>query len=58
MSRYRPALSPVKTGAARIISEVLTRKQDDPDFEVTLLTCSITYMYDLRLILTVINHLE
>ncbi|KAF8586687.1 hypothetical protein K439DRAFT_1340225 [Ramaria rubella] len=45
MSRYRPALSPLKTGVARIISEVLTRRQNDPDFEITLLTCSITYMH-------------
>lgn len=45
MSRYRPALSPLKTGVARIVSEVLTRRRDDPDFEITLLTCSITYMY-------------
>ena len=44
MSRYQPALSPLKTGVARIISEVLTRRREDPDFEITLLTCSITYM--------------
>ncbi|KIJ49354.1 hypothetical protein M422DRAFT_74499 [Sphaerobolus stellatus SS14] len=44
MSRYRPSMMPLKTGVARIISEVLTRKRDDPNYEITLLTCSITYM--------------
>ncbi|KAF8507451.1 hypothetical protein BU17DRAFT_100471 [Hysterangium stoloniferum] len=45
MSRYLPALSPLKTGVARIISEVLTRRREDPNYEITLLTCSITYMH-------------
>jgi hypothetical protein len=29
---------------ARIISDVLTRNRDKPDFRMSLLTCSITYM--------------
>ncbi|GJJ06212.1 hypothetical protein Clacol_000401 [Clathrus columnatus] len=45
MSRYQPGLSPLKTGVARIMSEVLSRRQDDPNYELTLLTCSITYMH-------------
>lgn len=45
MSRYQPGLAPLKTGVARIISEVLSRRRDDPSYELTLLTCSITYMH-------------
>ncbi len=28
---------------ARIVSDVLSRNRDNPDFEVTVATCSITY---------------
>jgi len=44
-SRYHPTMAPLKTGAARLISDVLTRNKDKPDFEISLLTCSITYMH-------------
>lgn len=44
MSRYHPAIAPLKTGVARIVSDVLTRNNDDPNFEISVLTCSITYM--------------
>jgi uncharacterized metal-binding protein len=29
---------------ARILSDVLSRNRDDPDFSVSILTCSVTYM--------------
>ncbi|KAF8609268.1 hypothetical protein BDV93DRAFT_550804 [Ceratobasidium sp. AG-I] len=45
MSRYHPSVAPMKTGVARIASDVLTRQKDNPDFRLTLLTCSITYMH-------------
>ncbi|KAG8705528.1 hypothetical protein FRC08_001630 [Ceratobasidium sp. 394] len=45
MSRYHPSVAPLKTGVARIASDVLTRQRDNPDFKLTLLTCSITYMH-------------
>ncbi|EIW83042.1 hypothetical protein CONPUDRAFT_164054 [Coniophora puteana RWD-64-598 SS2] len=44
MSRYHPEIAPLKTGVARIVSDVLTRNRDKPDFAVAILTCSITYM--------------
>ncbi|KAF8760948.1 Phosphate acyltransferase [Rhizoctonia solani] len=45
MSRYHPSVAPMKTGVARIASDVLTQQKDNPDFCITLLTCSITYMH-------------
>lgn len=43
-SRYHPTIAPLKTGVARIVSDVLTRNRDDLDFEINVLTCSIAYM--------------
>jgi len=43
-SRYHPTIAPLKTGVARIVSDVLIRNRDDLDFEINVLTCSITYM--------------
>ncbi|KAF8334240.1 uncharacterized protein EI90DRAFT_3051548 [Cantharellus anzutake] len=48
MSKYQSKLSPIKTGAARIASDTLSRNLADPDFEVTLLTCSIAYVHPSR----------
>ncbi|KAI6040320.1 hypothetical protein EDC04DRAFT_1534771 [Pisolithus marmoratus] len=45
MSRYHPTIAPLKTGVARIVSDVLTRNQDKSDFSISILTCSITYMH-------------
>ncbi|CUA76833.1 hypothetical protein RSOLAG22IIIB_02309 [Rhizoctonia solani] len=45
MSRYHPSVAPMRTGVARIASDVLTQQKDNPDFRLTLLTCSITYMH-------------
>jgi len=45
MSRYHPTIAPLKTGVARLVSDVLTRNRDDPDFSISILTCSITYMH-------------
>ncbi|KIM28150.1 hypothetical protein M408DRAFT_16358 [Serendipita vermifera MAFF 305830] len=45
MSRYHPGMAPMKTGVARIISDTLTAEKDRDDFELTLLTASITYMH-------------
>ncbi|KAG1731516.1 uncharacterized protein EDB91DRAFT_1154364 [Suillus paluster] len=44
-SRYHPTIAPLKTGVARIVSDVLSRNRDDPDFSVSILTCSVTYMH-------------
>lgn len=38
-------IAPLKTGVARIVSDVLTRNRDDPEFELDVLTTSITYMH-------------
>ncbi|KAG0142997.1 hypothetical protein CROQUDRAFT_661818 [Cronartium quercuum f. sp. fusiforme G11] len=45
ISRYHPALAPLKTGAARIASDVLYQQRDHPKFELKILTCSITYLH-------------
>ncbi|KAF8894078.1 hypothetical protein BD779DRAFT_1435241 [Infundibulicybe gibba] len=45
MSRYHPTIAPLKTGVARLVSDVLSRNRDDPTFEISVLTCSITYMH-------------
>lgn len=46
ISRYHPGLAPFKTGAARIASDVLSQfKHNQPDFELNILTCSITYLH-------------
>ncbi|KAJ7924990.1 hypothetical protein B0H13DRAFT_2229900 [Mycena leptocephala] len=45
MSRYHPTIAPLKTGVARIISDVLTRNRHNPEFEICLLNCSVTYMH-------------
>ncbi|KAG5648631.1 hypothetical protein DXG03_003242 [Asterophora parasitica] len=45
MSRYHPTIAPLKTGVARLVSDVLTRNRDNSDFEVSVLTCSVTYMH-------------
>ncbi|CCM05446.1 uncharacterized protein FIBRA_07665 [Fibroporia radiculosa] len=45
MSRYHPTIAPLKTGVARLVSDVLSRNRHKPDFEVAVLTCSITYMH-------------
>ncbi|KAI0779563.1 hypothetical protein C8Q74DRAFT_1259696 [Fomes fomentarius] len=45
MSRYHPTIAPSKTGVARLVSDVLTRNRHNPDFEIDVLTCSITYMH-------------
>ncbi|KAJ7079098.1 hypothetical protein B0H15DRAFT_924617 [Mycena belliarum] len=45
MSRYHPTIAPLKTGVARLVSDVLTRNRNDPDFEISILNCSVTYMH-------------
>ncbi|KZT10657.1 uncharacterized protein LAESUDRAFT_734480 [Laetiporus sulphureus 93-53] len=45
MSRYHPTIAPLKTGVARLVSDTLSRNRDDPEFEICVLTCSITYMH-------------
>ncbi|KAJ7268813.1 hypothetical protein B0H12DRAFT_1096796 [Mycena haematopus] len=45
MSRYHPGIAPLKTGVARLISDVLTRNRNDPEFEICLVNCSVTYMH-------------
>jgi len=38
-------MAPLKSGVARIASDTLTAQKDQGSFELTLLTCSITYMH-------------
>ncbi|RPD59758.1 hypothetical protein L226DRAFT_480684 [Lentinus tigrinus ALCF2SS1-7] len=45
MSRYHPTIAPLKTGVARLVSDALSRNRHNPDFEIDVLTCSITYMH-------------
>ncbi|KAF8070662.1 hypothetical protein FPV67DRAFT_1035171 [Lyophyllum atratum] len=45
MSRYHPTIAPLKTGVARLVSDVLSRNRDNPEFEISVLTCSVTYMH-------------
>lgn len=61
ISRYHPAMSPLKTGGmlsteysllelkfslvARIVSDTLSRNRNNPDFSVSILNCSITYTH-------------
>jgi len=45
MSRYHPTIAPLKTGVARLVSDVLTRNRHQLEFEISVLPCSITYMY-------------
>lgn len=45
MSRYHPTIAPLKTGVARLVSDVLSRNRDNPEFEISVQTCSITYMH-------------
>ncbi|KAL0578291.1 hypothetical protein V5O48_003702 [Marasmius crinis-equi] len=45
MSRYHPTIAPFKTGVARLISDVLSRNRNNPDFKISISTCSITYMH-------------
>lgn len=44
------------TLVARLISDVLSDNRDDPDFSVSLLTCSITYMFVSALFLLYVSH--
>ncbi|KAF7306091.1 PlsC domain-containing protein [Mycena chlorophos] len=45
LSRYHPSVAPLKSGVARLISEVLTRNRNNPSFEISLQNCSVTYMH-------------
>lgn len=45
ISRYHPSIAPLKTGAARIASDVLYKEKENEVFELNLLTCSITYLH-------------
>ncbi|KAF8210471.1 hypothetical protein K438DRAFT_1916849 [Mycena galopus ATCC 62051] len=45
MSRYHPGIAPLKTGVARLVSDVLTRNRNDSEFEISVLNCSVTYMH-------------
>ncbi|KAL0956352.1 hypothetical protein HGRIS_002502 [Hohenbuehelia grisea] len=45
MSRYHPTIAPLKTGVARLVSDVLSRNRDDPNFRISVLPVSITYMH-------------
>ncbi|KAK4705015.1 hypothetical protein P7C70_g1191, partial [Phenoliferia sp. Uapishka_3] len=45
LSRYFPELAPLKQGVARIVSDVLSRQKDNPNFELAIQTCSITYLH-------------
>ncbi|KAF9070113.1 hypothetical protein BDP27DRAFT_1392088 [Rhodocollybia butyracea] len=45
MSRFHPTIAPLKTGVARLASDVLSKHRNDTDFELSILNCSITYMH-------------
>jgi len=45
ISRYHPSIAPLKTGTARIASDVLYKEKENDQFELNLLTCSITYLH-------------
>ncbi|KIY74377.1 hypothetical protein CYLTODRAFT_385211 [Cylindrobasidium torrendii FP15055 ss-10] len=45
LSRFHPSMSPLKTGVARLVSDVLTKERDNPDYEIYIQNCSITYMH-------------
>ncbi|KAK9893278.1 hypothetical protein P389DRAFT_21761 [Cystobasidium minutum MCA 4210] len=45
ISHYSPGLAPLKSGVARMTSDILRRNKDNPDFKLVLLTCSITYLH-------------
>ncbi|GJN94167.1 hypothetical protein Rhopal_007241-T1 [Rhodotorula paludigena] len=45
MSRYYPEIAPLKQGVSRIVSDTLSRQKDNPDFELAILTASITYLH-------------
>lgn len=42
MSRYYPHMAPLKQGVSRIVSDTLSRQQDNPKFQLSIQTCSIT----------------
>ncbi|GBE85550.1 hypothetical protein SCP_0800670 [Sparassis crispa] len=44
VSRYSSALAPMRSGVGRLVSQVLSRNRNKPDFEISILPCSITYM--------------
>ncbi|KAI9509732.1 hypothetical protein F5148DRAFT_1343368 [Russula earlei] len=44
-SRYHPTIAPLKSGVARLVSAMLSRNRNNADFEISILTCSITYMH-------------
>ncbi|KAK2464280.1 hypothetical protein APHAL10511_003737 [Amanita phalloides] len=45
LSRYHPTIAPLKTGVARLVADVLSRNKGNPEFEISILNCSITYMH-------------
>lgn len=48
LSRYYPRLAELKQGVARIVSDVLSRQQENKDFKLAIQTCSITCTYQLH----------
>ncbi|KAH7106839.1 hypothetical protein BKA62DRAFT_685252 [Auriculariales sp. MPI-PUGE-AT-0066] len=44
-SRFHPTVAPMKTGVARLVSEVLSRQRDNPDFKISIQPVSMTYMH-------------
>ncbi|KAF8319404.1 hypothetical protein DL93DRAFT_2053699 [Clavulina sp. PMI_390] len=48
MSRFQSSLNPVKNGVAHMASDFLTRHAADPNAELALLTCTITYTHPTR----------
>ncbi|KAI5481332.1 hypothetical protein MNV49_004954 [Pseudohyphozyma bogoriensis] len=45
LSRYYPELAPLRQGVSRIVSDTLSRQKDNPQFEIAIQTCSITYLH-------------
>ena len=45
LSRFHPNLAPLKTGTARIAVEMCRRHEDDRDYTIAILPCSLTYLH-------------
>uniref|UniRef100_A0A8H8CP79 Phospholipid/glycerol acyltransferase domain-containing protein n=1 Tax=Psilocybe cubensis TaxID=181762 RepID=A0A8H8CP79_PSICU len=48
LSRYHPTIAPLKTGVARLVSDVLSRNRDNPDFEISLTLAGLRHRQHFR----------
>ncbi|KAM0751732.1 hypothetical protein T439DRAFT_300728 [Meredithblackwellia eburnea MCA 4105] len=45
LSRYHPEIAALRQGVSRIVSDVVSRQRSNPNFELAIQTCSITYLH-------------